>query len=111
MHSDPEVSQIESSFRDLKSQRYGHAFGDSLTRKRRRLDVLLLVNALASFAHWLAGLGCEATGIDQWLYPAKRRRKLVLDPARGDTSESDPCSQNEAGSVPRHFIIADFLPS
>jgi hypothetical protein len=24
----------------------------------------------------LAGLGCEATGIDQWLYPAKRRRKL-----------------------------------
>jgi hypothetical protein len=25
---------------------------------------------------WLAGLGCEATGIDQWLYPAKRRRKL-----------------------------------
>lgn len=28
------------------------------------------------FVQWLAGLGCEATGIDQWLYPAKRRRKL-----------------------------------
>ena len=68
--------QIESSFRDLKSHRYGHAFENSLTRKRRRLDILLLVNALASFAQWLAGLGCEATGIDQWLYPAKRRRKL-----------------------------------
>jgi len=38
--------QIESSFRDLKSHRYGHAFEDSLTRKRRRLDILLLVNAL-----------------------------------------------------------------
>ncbi|MBN6152873.1 IS4 family transposase [Xanthomonas sp. AmX2] len=68
--------QIESSFRDLKSHHYGHGFEDSLTRKRRRLDILLLVNALASFVQWLAGLGCEATGIDQWLYPAKRRRKL-----------------------------------
>lgn len=68
--------QIEASFRDLKSHRYGHGFEDSLTRKRSRLDILLLVNALASFTHWLAGLACEATGVDQWLYPAKRRRKL-----------------------------------
>lgn len=68
--------QIESSFRDLKSHRHGHGFEDSLTHKRRRLDILLLVNALASFAQWLAGMGCEATGIDHWLYPARRRRKL-----------------------------------
>lgn len=68
--------QIEASFRDLKSHRYGHGFEDSLTRKQRRLSILLLVNAMASFAQWLVGLGCEATGIDQWLYPAKRRRKL-----------------------------------
>lgn len=68
--------QIEASFRDLKSHRYGHGFEDSLTRKRRRLDILLLVNALATFTNWLAGLACEVTGIDQWLYPAKRRRKL-----------------------------------
>lgn len=31
---------------------------------------------MATFAQWLAGLGCEATGIDQWLYPDKQRRKL-----------------------------------
>ncbi|MXV06312.1 MULTISPECIES: IS4 family transposase [unclassified Xanthomonas] len=68
--------QIESSFRDLKSHRYGHGLEDSLTHKRRRLGILLLVSALASFAQWLTGMGCEATGIDQWLYPAKRRRKL-----------------------------------
>lgn len=68
--------QIESSFRDLKSHRYGHSFEASLTRKGHRLAMLLLVNALASFALWLAGLACEATGIDQWLYPATRRRKL-----------------------------------
>lgn len=68
--------QIEASFRDLKSHRHGHGFEDSLTHKQHRLSTLLLVNAMASFAQWLAGLGCEATGIDQWLYPAKRRRKL-----------------------------------
>lgn len=68
--------QIETSFRNLKSHRYGHAFEDSLTRKGHRLAMLLLINALATFVIWLAGLACEATGIDQWLYPAKRRRKL-----------------------------------
>ena len=68
--------QIEASFRDLKSHRYGHGFEDSLTRKHRRLEVLLLVHALATFVIWLAGLACEATGIDQWLYPARRQRKL-----------------------------------
>jgi hypothetical protein len=68
--------QIESSFRDLKSHHYGHGFEDSLTRKRRRMEILLLIDALACFVQWLAGLGYEATGVDQWLYPAKRRRKL-----------------------------------
>lgn len=68
--------QIETSFRDLKSHRYGHAFEDSLTRKGPRLAILLLVNALATFVTWLAGLACEATGVAQWLYPGKYRRKL-----------------------------------
>lgn len=38
--------------------------------------VLLLVGTLASFASWLAGMGCEATGIAQWLLPIKTKRKL-----------------------------------
>lgn len=42
--------QIELSFRDLKSHRYGQGFEDSLTRSGKRLDVLLLVHALAMFA-------------------------------------------------------------
>ena len=33
-------------------------------------------SALIPSDQWLAGLSCETTGIDQWLYPAKRRRKL-----------------------------------
>lgn len=68
--------QIELSFRDLKSHRYGQAFEDSLTRKGKRIEVLLLVNALAAFASWLAGLVCEATGVARWLAPVATSRKL-----------------------------------
>lgn len=48
--------QIERSFRDLKSHRYGCAFEDTLTRNPRRLEMLLLIYALASLAAWLEGL-------------------------------------------------------
>jgi len=68
--------QIELSFRDLKSHRYGQGFEDNLTRSGARLQILLLVGTLASFASWLAGMGCEATGIAQWLMPIRSRRKL-----------------------------------
>jgi len=61
--------QIELSFRDLKSHRYGQGFEDSLTRKGPRIEVLLLINAMAAFASWLVGLACEASGLDQWLSP------------------------------------------
>ncbi len=67
--------QIEPSFRDLKSHRYGQGFEDSLTRSRPRIEILLLVNALAAFASWLAGLACEASGIAHWLWPVRSKRK------------------------------------
>ena len=47
--------QIEQSFRDLKCDRYGCAFNHSLTRKQARLEILLLLHALASFVAWLQG--------------------------------------------------------
>ena len=68
--------QIELAFRDLKSHRYGQGMEDSLTRQGERLQILLLVSTLASFASWLAGLGCEATGVAHWLSPIHTRRKL-----------------------------------
>ncbi|MCL1662489.1 transposase, partial [Xanthomonas nasturtii] len=68
--------QIELAFRDLKSHRYGQAMEDSLTRPGERLQILLLLHTLATFASWLAGLGCEATGIAQWLSPRNSTRKL-----------------------------------
>lgn len=48
--------QIEQSFRDLKSHRDGCAFEDTLTRDPRRLEMLLLIHALASLVAWLEGL-------------------------------------------------------
>lgn len=68
--------QIELSFRDLKSHRYGNGFEDSLTRRDKRIEILLLVHAMANFACWLAGLACRATGVDYWLSPGSSRRKL-----------------------------------
>lgn len=68
--------QIELSFRDLKSHRYGQAFEDSLTRQGPRIEVLLLLSALAAFATWLVGIACEAAGIDQWLAPFRSKRRL-----------------------------------
>jgi hypothetical protein len=68
--------QIELSFRDLKSHRYGHAFEDSLTRKGNRIEVLLLLHTMAAFASWLVGMACETAGIDQWLAPFRSKRRL-----------------------------------
>jgi hypothetical protein len=48
--------QIEQSFRDLKCERFGCAFNYSLTRDPRRIAILLLIHALATFVAWLAAL-------------------------------------------------------
>jgi hypothetical protein len=56
--------QIEESFRDLKSHRYGMGFEDSQTRTSGRLSVLLLLNMLAGFAAWLLGLALKSTTLD-----------------------------------------------
>lgn len=78
--------QIEASFRDLKSHRYGHGFEDSLTRKGHRLDILLLVNAMAIFAQWLAGLDA-------------RRPELISGCIRPNDGAS--CTRRSASGVRR----------
>jgi hypothetical protein len=67
--------QIELSFRDLKSHQYGQGFEDSLTRKGKRIEALLLLQALATFACWLVGLACEAAGMATWLAPGSSTKK------------------------------------
>jgi len=68
--------QIELGFRDLKSHRYGQAFEDSLTRKRERIEVLLLLHALAMFVVWLAGMAAEASRYQSKLNPYPTTRRL-----------------------------------
>lgn len=47
--------QIEEGFRDLKSPRHGAALRHSMTRVSARMEVLILLHALASVAAWLRG--------------------------------------------------------
>ena len=52
-------TQIEEGFRDLKSSRYGFSFEDSHSKKRERIEILLLIGSLASFIAWLIGWAME----------------------------------------------------
>jgi hypothetical protein len=55
--------QIEEAFRDTKSHRIGFSLSESLTRSQQRLDILLLIGALATFLIWLMGILAE---LKQW---------------------------------------------
>jgi hypothetical protein len=70
--------QIEQSFRDLKSHRFGCAFEDTLTRTSPRLEMLLLIHALAALAAWLAGLAAISANVAHWLKPGPSARYSVL---------------------------------
>jgi hypothetical protein len=91
--------QIELSFRDLKSHRFGAAFEDTLTRDAPRLEMLLLIHTLAILAAWLEGvaitsetLGLPASAAREnkkhsvvWLgWESLRRRHGVLSPPAPD---------------------------
>lgn len=48
--------RIEENFRDTKCSHYGQGLKHSLTRRPERMDILLLISAIATFAAWIAGL-------------------------------------------------------
>jgi hypothetical protein len=54
--------QIEETFRDLKSHRWGYGLQYARSRSGERLANLLLVTTLAVAATWLAGLAAKAKG-------------------------------------------------
>jgi len=70
--------QIEEAFRDLKNHRYGFGFRDCLTRKRYRLENLLLIGALATFASWLVGKVSEMKNIHRRYQANTVRNRSVL---------------------------------
>ena len=70
--------QIEEAFRDLKNHRFGFAFRDCMTRIRYRLENLLLIAALATFAAWLVGKAVEMKGLHRRYQANTIRDRNVL---------------------------------
>lgn len=71
--------QIEESFRDLKSARYGAALSHSKTRSAARLASLILLHAMTSIAAWLRGLLAHETGQQRppLAHPQAARRPMA----------------------------------
>ena len=70
--------QIEESFRDLKSERFGLGFSANRSTQKNRLGVLLLVACLASFVLRLIGEVGKAKQMDFQFQSNTRRSRPVL---------------------------------
>lgn len=70
--------QIEEGFRDVKSLRFGFAFDLHRTRCPRRIEILLLIAALACYVLYLAGLRARTTGQSRRFQSNSVRHKTVL---------------------------------
>lgn len=72
--------RIEENFRDSKCPHYGLGLKNSLTRSPERMNILLLIAAIATFAAWLAGIIITSTGkaSDFQAHSAKFPRSLSL---------------------------------
>jgi len=51
-------------------------WGGLTVTKGKRIEILLLIHAMAAFATWLVGLACEAAGSAHWLAARRSARRL-----------------------------------
>ena len=70
--------QIEETFRDLKSHRYGWSLEDVRCRTPARVDVLLLVAALAMIAMHMVGLAARQHNLERGLQANTQRKRPVF---------------------------------
>lgn len=70
--------QIEEGFRDLKTLTYGWGLQASRTRSIERLQVLLLIAALAALAVWLVGLCASEKRLQRRLQANTLRSRPVF---------------------------------
>jgi DDE family transposase len=70
--------QIEETFRDTKSHRWGFGLHYARCDNGRRLEVLLLIAALASLVLWLVGLCGKVLDWSRRLQANTERRRPVL---------------------------------
>lgn len=72
--------QIEESFRDLKSSRYGFSFEQSHSKSSKRIEILLLIASLASLIAWFVGYVAEKLNL-HWQFQSNsitKRRVISL---------------------------------
>ena len=70
--------QIEEAFRDQKSQTYGLGSNAHRTKKKGRLEVLLLLAALANWLHYMLGLAAELAGKHRTFQANSLKTRRVL---------------------------------
>jgi len=70
--------QVEETFRDLKSHRYGWSTRHIRTSSARRFDLLLLIGALAAVAMHLIGVAIRGRRIARGLQANTERRRKVF---------------------------------
>ena len=72
--------RIEENFRDSKCPHYGLGLKNSLTRAPERMNILLLIAAIATFAAWIAGIITSSAGkaADFQAHSAKFTRSLSM---------------------------------
>jgi len=70
--------EIEETFRDLKSHRWGFALRYAQTKNPKRLEILLLIALLATFILWLLGLATKARRWERHFQANTERRRNVL---------------------------------
>ena len=70
--------QIEETFRDLKSHRFGWSAEDIRSKEPKRIDVLLLVAAFASVAMHILGLAAADRKLQYGFQANTERRRAVF---------------------------------
>lgn len=72
--------QIEEGFRDLKSSKTGFGFEHAYSKKIDRIEILLLISAIASFIAWIIGWAAEKNNLHFQFQSntIKKRRVLSL---------------------------------
>lgn len=70
--------QIEETFRDLKSHRWGYSLQYAHSRSTERLENLLLLTTLATLATWLVGLAAKSADLVKHFQANTEKRWTVL---------------------------------
>ncbi|MGC4066354.1 MAG: IS4 family transposase [Polyangiaceae bacterium] len=109
--------QIEETFRDLKSHRWGFGLRYALSCDPKRLEILLLLGALATLVAWLVGLAAQNLRVDRHFQANTEHRHRVLSTVfvgrqfLSRLKEPLPSSQVDQAIVALRKLVFDALPA